>query len=106
VVERGDVWLVALDPTVGREIRKTRPAAVVSPNELNEALGTVIVAPMTTGAFEAPFRVSVRFQSRPGFLLLDQIRTIDRKRLVRKVGRLTGKTMAAALNVLQEMFSE
>lgn len=106
MVERGDVWLVALDPTVGREIKKTRPAVVLSPADLNDALATAIVAPMTTGALPAPFRTEIEFAKRQGRILLDQVRSIDRARLVRRLGRLDGKAVSKALRVLRDMFAE
>ena len=103
---RGDVFLVALEPTVGTEIRKTRPCLVVSPDELNQRLRTLIVAPITTGGHSYPFRVACRFQKRDGFVVLDQLRTVDTQRLVRKLGRLSSTALAAALGILQEMFAE
>ena len=102
---RGDVHLVALDPTVGREIRKTRPCVVVSPDELNAHLATVIVAPLTTGGRPYPFRVACRFQGRAGSVVLDQLRTVDAARLVRRLGRLSPSTVESALGVLREMFA-
>ena len=106
MVTRGDVWLVALDPTVGREIRKTRPAVVVSPDEINASLDTVIVVPMTTGASPTRFRIPVTFQSKRGLVLTDQLRAVARERLVRRLGRVPGKTLHQTLGVLQEMFAE
>lgn len=103
---RGDVYLVSLDPTQGREIRKTRPCVVVSPDEMNRQLTTFLVAPMTTGGHPYPFRVACRFQKRDGFVVLDQLRTVDRARMVRRVGRLTRATTTKALEVLREMFAE
>jgi mRNA interferase MazF len=104
--QRGDVYLVGLDPTRGREIRKTRPCVVVSPNELNDHLGTVIVAPMTTGGHAYPFRLSCRFQRKAGFVVLDQLRTVDADRLHRRLGALSSATVSKALAVLREMFAE
>ncbi|CAB3751509.1 type II toxin-antitoxin system PemK/MazF family toxin [Paraburkholderia humisilvae] len=104
MVERGEVWLVALDPTVGSEIQKTRPCVVVSPPELNEYLNTVIVAPMTTGSRSAPFRVGLTFARKRGLILLDQIRTVDKERLVRRVGSISGQALASTLSTLQEIF--
>jgi mRNA interferase MazF len=106
VVKRGEVWLVALDPTVGREMRKTRPAVIVSPSELHDHLQTVLVAPMTTAGFPAPFRIPLVFKGKSGLVLPDQIRAVDRQRLVKRVGRLQAKTLAATLRVLQELFAE
>ena len=103
---RGEVWLVALEPTVGREIKKMRPAVVVSPNELNEFLDTVIVSPMTSGSSPAPYRVPVVFQGQKGLILAEQLRSVDRQRLARRVGRVPGKVLVETLRVLQEMFAE
>lgn len=103
---RGDVFLVALDPTRGREIRKARPCLVVSPDELNGHLDTFIVAPMTTGGHAYPFRIPCRFQRTDGFVVLDQLRTVDRQRLARRLGRISRPTLARALGVLREMFAE
>ncbi len=102
---RGDVYLVSLNPTKGREIHKTRPCVIVSPDELNTNLSTFVVAPMTTGGHPYPFRIACRFEKKDGFIVLDQIRTVDRRRLMKRLGRLTPTTLAKALGVLQEMFS-
>ena len=104
-VKRGDVVLVNLDPTVGKEIQKTRPCIVVSPDELNNYLQTFIVAPMTTGTHAYPFRISCRFQGKNGYVVLDQVRTVDKVRIVRTLGHLPTQTMSATLNALQEMFA-
>ena len=106
MVARGEIWAVALGPTVGREIRKTRPALVVSPDELNASLETVIVLPMTTAGSPAPFRLSVTLEGKTGLILPDQIRAVDRQRLMRRIGRVSGKTLVATLRLLQEMFAE
>ena len=103
---RGDVFLVSLEPTVGFEIQKTRPCLVISPDDLNQHLRTVIVAPMTTGGHPYPFRVACRFQKREGFVVLDQLRTIDSQRLVRRLGRLHAPAVSSALRVVHEMFAE
>ena len=105
-VTRGDVHLIRLDPTLGSEIRKTRPCVVISPDELNHHLRTVIVAPMTTGGHAYPWRIACRFQNRSGFVALDQLRTVDSERLVRRLGRLSIGTTTAVLETLQEMFAE
>ena len=105
-ITRGDVHLVRLDPTLGREIRKTRPCVVVSPDELNQHLRTVIVAPMTTGGHAYPWRVVCRFQNGSGFVALDQLRTVDSERLVKRLGRLSSGTTTDVLETLQEMFAE
>lgn len=103
---RGEVHLVRVDPTRGSEIRKTRPCLVVSPDELNEHLRTVVVAPMTTGGQAYPWRIPCRFQQRAGFVALDQLRTVDSERIVRRLGRLMPATLAQVLEALQEMFAE
>jgi mRNA interferase MazF len=103
---RGEVHLVRLDPTLGGEIQKTCPCLVVSPDELNHYLRTVIVAPMTTGGRAYPWRVACRFQRRAGFIALDQLRTVDAERLLRPLGRLTPQTVTTVLRRLQEMFAE
>ena len=104
--KRGDVYLVSLDPTQGREIRKTRPCVIVSPDELNAHLSTFLVAPMTTGGHPYPFRIACRFQKKDGYIVLDQLRTVDRARLVRRLGRVSSPTLSKSLDVLQEMFAE
>ena len=103
---RGDVYLIQLDPASGSETRKTRPCAVVSPDELNAHLRTLIVAPMTTGGHPYPFRVGCRFQQKAGHVVLDQLRTVDTARLVRRLGRLSPTTVDQILGRLQEMFSK
>ena len=104
-VSRGEVYLVRLDPTRGSKIRKTRLCLVVSPDELNQHLRTVIVAPMTTGGRAYPWRVACAFQSRRGFVALDQRRTVDRERLANRLGLLTPATLGSVLSTLQEMFA-
>jgi len=104
-VRRGDVCLISLNPTRGREIRKTRPCVVVSPDELNAHLHTFIVAPMTTGSHPYPFRVPCRFAGKVGHVVLDQLRTVDQDRFVRPLGRLGAGTMTRVLTILQEMFA-
>ena len=102
---RGDVYLIHLDPTRGSEIRKTRPCLVVSPDELNAHLRTVIVAPMTTGGHPYPFRVTCRFEKKQGHVVLDQLRTVDSERLVKRLGTLSPATLETVLDRLQEMFA-
>ena len=106
VVARGEVHLVRLDPTTGSEIRKTRPCLVVSPDELNRYLRTAIVAPMTTGGHAYPWRIACRFQNRSGFVALDQLRTVDSERFVKRLGRVSPTTMKEVLQALLEMFAE
>jgi mRNA interferase MazF len=105
VISRGEVHLVRLDPTLGSEIQKSRPCVVVSPDELNAHLHTVIVAPMTTSGRAYPWRIRCRFQRRSGYVVLDQLRTVDRERLVRKLGSLSGSTLVEVLGALQELFA-
>lgn len=106
VVQRFDVWLVALDPTVGSEIQKTRPALVVSPNELNEHLATVIIAPMTTKGRDYPTRVPCSFQGKSGQVVLDQLRTVDKARLVKRLGRLDANVGDAVVATLARLFAK
>lgn len=105
VANRGDVFLVQMNPTVGSEIRKTRPCLVVSPDELNHHLRTVVVAPMTTGGQAYPWRISCRFRDRKGFVVLDQLRTVHSERLAKRLGALAPATVATVLATIQEMFA-
>ncbi len=104
-VLRGHVYLVSLDPTIGQEIQKTRPCVVVSPDELNAHMSTCIIAPMTTASHAYPFRVPCRFQGRAGYVVLDQIRRVDRIRLVKRLGRLSSPALENSLRALEEMFA-
>jgi mRNA interferase MazF len=104
-IRRGDVFLIRLDPTHGDEIKKTRPCVIVSPDELNAYLRTYIVAPLTTGSRRYPFRVSCRFGGKAGCVVLDQIRTIDRERIVRRLGKLKTAELTQTLAILKEMFA-
>jgi mRNA interferase MazF len=106
VVVRGEVWLVALDPALGSEIQKTRPCVVVSPPELHDHLSTVIVAPMTTKSRPAPFRVPVTFERTKGLILLDQIQTVDKVRLVKRAGAIADAALTHTLHTLQEVFAD
>lgn len=105
VVSRFEVYLVRLDPTEGREIRKTRPCLVISPDEMNRYIGTVVVAPMTIQKREYPTRIPVRFGRRTGQIVLDQIRTVDKTRLVKRLGRIDAATARRVLALLAEMFA-
>lgn len=96
--------MISLDPARGSEIRKTRPCLIVSPDELNDHLGTFIVAPMTTGGHAYPFRVACRFKKRDGYVVLDQLRTVDGSRVVRRLGRLRSASLETVLATLREMF--
>ena len=105
MVRRGEIWRVNLDPTVGSEIRKSRPCVVISPAEMHDFLRTVIVAPMTTKGRPAPFRIPVTHASRKGLVLLDQMRSVDQVRLVSKLGAVSRKTLEVILGVLREVFA-
>lgn len=105
-VNRFDVFLVALDPTIGREIKKTRPCAVISPDEMNHHIGTVLIAPMTSKGRDYPTRVHCTFQGVEGQIVLDQIRTVDKIRLVKKLGQLSSTVSDRILDVLIEMFQK
>lgn len=104
-MKRGEIWLVNLDPTVGSEIRKSRPCVIVSPPELNRYLRTVIVAPMTSKGFAAPFRVPVTHAGTKGLIVLDQLRAVDKMRLAKRLGTVSGRTLGAVLTKLQEVFA-
>jgi mRNA interferase MazF len=105
-VNRFDVFLVALDPAIGHEIKKTRPCTVISPDEMNHHIGTVIIAPMTTKGRDYPTRVPCTFQGVDGQVVLDQIRTIDKSRLVKRLGHLSAATADRLTSVLIEMFQK
>lgn len=104
-VARFEVWLVNLDPTVGSEIRKTRPCVVLSPDEMNRHLRIAIVAPLTTGGKQYPSRVACVFQGREGKVVLDQVRTVDQSRLARRMGTIDAETAEVVLRTLQELFA-
>jgi len=106
MVKRGEIWLVNLDPTVGSEIQKTRPCVVISPPEMHDHLRTAIVAPMTTGSRAAPFRIAVRHGGKSGLILLDQIRAVDKARLVKRSGAVGAAVLKATLAALAEVFAE
>ena len=105
-IKRFQVYLVNLDPTIGHEIKKTRPCLIISPNEMNRHIGTVIVAPMTTKGRNYPTRVQCSFQDKKGQVVLDQIRTVDKKRLVKELGEINSKAQNSVLNILQELFAK
>jgi mRNA interferase MazF len=105
VAKRFEVYLINLDPTVGSEIQKTRPCLVISPDEMNRFIKTVIVAPMTTKGSAYPTRVPCRFQGKQGQVVLDQIRTVDKTRLARRLGKIGKQTQAEVLSVLGELFA-
>jgi len=106
VAKRFEVYLVNLDPTIGREIKKTRPCLIISPDEMNRHIATVIVAPMTTKGRSYPTRIPCEFQEKHGQIVLDQIRTVDKSRLVKKLGQIDSATQKAVLALLAEMFAE
>jgi mRNA interferase MazF len=105
-VTRGEVWLAALDPTVGSETQKTRPCVIISPPEMHDYLRTVMVAPMTTDSRPAPFRIPISFARKNGLILLDQLRTLDKQRLVRRLGAVQPKTLQATMARLRDVFAE
>jgi len=103
---RGDVWLINLDPTIGSEIQKTRPCVVVSPPEINDNLPVMLVAPLTSGSRPAPFRIATTFDGKAGLMLLEQVRAVDSRRLVKKLGEVDRLTLRSALAVLRALFAE
>ena len=106
VVGQYQVFLINLNPTIGREIKKTRPCLVVSPNEMNKYIGTVIIAPMTTKSHDYPSRVPVTFQDKQVWIVLDQIRTVVKRRLIKRIGKIDVRTIARVKTVLSEMLIE
>ena len=105
-MKRGEIWLVNLDPTMGNELKISRPCVVVSPAELNDNLRTVIVSPMTSKGFAAPFRVPVTHAGTRGLIVLDQTRSVDKARLAKRLGVVSPKTLTTTLKTLQELFAE
>ncbi|MHA1520191.1 MAG: type II toxin-antitoxin system PemK/MazF family toxin [Promethearchaeota archaeon] len=106
MLEQYSIFLMNLDPTIGHEIKKTRPCVIISPNEMNKYLKTIIIAPMTTKSHPYPTRVEIIFSKKSGWIVLDQIRTVDRRRCIKKLGSLKGKTILEVKNVLNEMLVE
>jgi len=106
VVNKYEVHLIDLDPTKGHELQKTRPCLIISPDEMNRNIGTVIIAPMTTKSHNYPTRVELEFQGKNGWIVLDQIRTVDKTRLIKKLGTIEEKTIQEVKNVLREMLVE
>lgn len=104
-LRRGEIWLARLDPTIGSEIRKTRPCVIISPPEMHDHMKTVIVAPMTTKSHPAPFRIPIRHAGKNGLILLDQIRTVDKTRLIKRSGLISPPTLSATLTVIAEIFA-
>ncbi len=105
VVNRFDVYLINLDPTVGSKIQKTRPCVIISPDEMNRHIRTVIVAPLTTSGKEYPTRIPCEFKKKKGHIVLDQIRTIDKTRLIKNLGTLDAETQLKVISVLQRLFA-
>jgi mRNA interferase MazF len=105
MVKRFDVYLINLDPTLGKEIQKTRPCLIISPNEMNQHLSTVIIAPMTSKGRNYPSRIDCKFQGKAGQIVLDQIRTVDKIRLTKRLGKLTPGESQEVLNLLAEIFA-
>jgi mRNA interferase MazF len=105
-VKRFDVYLIELDPTVGHEIQKTRPCLIISPDEMNNNIRTVIIAPMTTRSRAYPTRIACTFEKRQAYIVLDQIRTVDEQRLVKRLGRIDRGTQSLVLDALAELFAE
>lgn len=105
VGQRFDVYLVSLDPTVGSEIQKTRPCLVISPDEMNRNIRTVIIAPMTSAQKDYPTRVSCTFRNKQGQIVLDQLRTIDKARLIKKLGAIDSRAQLAVISILQKLFA-
>lgn len=105
VVNRFDVYLINLDPTIGAEIQKTRPCLIISPDEMNRHIRTVIVAPMTTAGKDYPTRITCLFRDKKGHIFLDQIRTIDKARLIRKIGTIDSETQLKVISALQQLFA-
>ncbi|MDA3809725.1 MAG: type II toxin-antitoxin system PemK/MazF family toxin [Spirochaetaceae bacterium] len=103
VIKQYEVFLINLDPTIGHEIQKTSPCLVISPNEMNLAINTIIIAPMTTKAHNYPSRVPVHFQGKDGGIILDQLRTVDRLRFIKKLGNIKNKEIEKVKSVIQEM---
>jgi mRNA interferase MazF len=106
VIKRFDVFLINLDPTIGAEIQKTRPCVIISPNEMNRNIATVIIAPMTSRGRSYPTRINCQFQGKDGQIILDQIRTIDKTRLIKKLGQINQEEQALVLSTLTKIFSE
>ncbi|NJM49426.1 MAG: type II toxin-antitoxin system PemK/MazF family toxin [Alkalinema sp. RU_4_3] len=105
MVKRFDVYLINLDPTIGKEIQKTRPCLIISPNEMNQHLSTVIIAPMTSQGRNYPSRIDCKFQGKSGQIVLDQIRTVDKARLTKRLGKLTTQESQQVLKLLAEIFA-
>ena len=103
VIQQYEVYLINLDPTIGHEIQKTRPCLVISPEEMNNNIRTVIIAPMTTKSHAYPTRIPVRFNKKSGWIVLDQIRTVDKARLVKKLGKISSREVTAVKDIIKQM---
>ena len=103
VINQYDIFLISLDPTIGHEIRKSRPCAIISPDEMNKYISTVIIAPMTSKSHSYPTRVPIKFMGKNGWIVLDQLRTVDKKRLIKKFGKLDQKTIDKIKSVIKQM---
>jgi mRNA interferase MazF len=103
VIKQYDIFLISLDPTIGHEIKKVRPCVVISPNEMNNNISTIIIAPMTTRSHSYPTRIPIKFEDKKGWVVLDQIRALDRKRFVKKLGNLKKETILKVKKIIQEM---
>ncbi|MFZ3090034.1 MAG: type II toxin-antitoxin system PemK/MazF family toxin [Nitrospirota bacterium] len=103
-IKQYEVFLITLDPTIGHELQKTRPCVVISPDEMNKNIQTVIIAPMTTKSHDYPTRVKLTFQGKNGWIVVDQIRTVDKKRLVKRLGKINETTIKKIKTVIVEMF--
>ena len=106
VIEQYDIFLISLDPTIGHENKKSRPCVVISPNEMNDHISTIIVAPMTTRSHSYPTRVSIDFKGKSGWIVLDQLRALDKKRFVKKLGKLNHEAILKVKRIIQEMLVE
>jgi len=103
VISQYDIFLISLDPAIGHEIKKSRPCVIISPDEMNKYISTVIIAPMTSKSHSYPTRVPIKFMGKNGWIVLDQLRTVDKKRLIKKFGRLDQKTINKIRSVIKEM---
>ena len=106
VMEQYSIYLVNLEPTIGHEIKKTRPCVIISPDEMNQHISTIIIAPMTTKSHSYPTRVPLTFKGKKGWIVLDQIRTVDKRRAIKKIGKLSPNKIAEVKNVINEMLVE
>ena len=106
VIKQYDIFLISLDPTIGHEIKKVRPCVVISPNEMNDHISTIIIAPMTTRSHSYPTRIPIEFEGKKGWIVLDQLRALDKKRFVKKLGQLNHEGILNVKRIIQEMLVE